>query len=695
MNWLSLKGRQRAGATDKQSDTIENAQLTLDKRTLYALAGMLLLSQFPHILHLPLWVSAFGMAIVLLKVFEFHKPDTAFRFLLSPLGMTVIAVGGAMLVRMHYGYFMGRDPCVAFLFILVSAKFAEIKKSSDATLLLCLAGFLLLTQYFYSQSILSALITLPAVLALGNALAVIRDSEHAPQTKQNIKMVCKLLLQGAPLAALLFVVFPRLPGPLWSLPNDASATTGLSDSMSPGSIGSLSKSDEVAFRVEFEGALPPPEARYWRGPVLSDFDGKSWTLKRNSLRVQPRVSNSSGATQYTVTMQATNHNWLFALDHPLSLPMSDTANPADSRPLATLTTDLQLKTKDPIKRVLRYKQSSSLNHSYRSPTKPNILLTQLAGKNPKTVEFAHELRSRSASDSDYINAVLSHFRQQPFHYTLQPSLLGDSPVDEFLFSTRNGFCEHYSSAFVTLMRAAAIPARVVTGYLGGEMNGDYMIVRQSDAHAWAEVFVNGRWTRFDPTGAVAPSRVNNNMAAALGSGEPVPLMARQGSSWLKALKLRIDDMNHDWQRLVVNFNNESQYRLWEKLGLPKLELWQITSIVLALTALWCLAVLGLPGMRRSKLSLNDKLWHQYLEILARHDIKPAVSETSSQIVVRASAALPGNKSVSQLGNKLVRLRFEKLKGDEIKLLQTEIRRELNTLRVSSRFSGRPRPVAIS
>ncbi len=637
----------------------DNIPVRLDKRALYALAALLFLSQLPHVLHLPIWVSAIGVGIVALKLVAHHKNTAAINAVLSPIGMTAIALGGAILVRMHYGYFLGRDPCVAFLFILVSAKFAEVRKSSDSTLLLCLAGFLLLTQYFYSQSILSALITLPAVLALGNALAVIRDSTNAPSTKNNIRMVGKLLLQGAPLAALLFVVFPRLPGPLWSLPDDAAGTTGLSDSMAPGSIGNLSRSDAVAFRVEFNGPPPPAAERYWRGPVMSQFDGREWTIEKHSRKI--RVSNTFAKEDihYTVMMQPTQQRWLFALDHPASLPMSDTADPADGRTLAHLTYDLQLKSAEPVTQVMRYVQKSSLSREFEPPSRPSAKLTLLSGKNPQTVAFATKLRANSRSNKDYADAVLRHFNKENFHYTLQPSLLGDNPVDEFLFSTRNGFCEHYASAYVVLLRAAGIPARVVTGYLGGEMNGNYMIVRQSDAHAWAEAYLNGRWVRYDPTGAVAPARVDTNMAAALGAGEPIPLMARQGNAWLKRLKLSIDEMNHDWQRLVVNFNNESQYKIWEKLGLPKLKLWQITIAVLFITALWCLAVLGFPLVGSGAKTLEDKLWYRYVKMLGRLGVSRKPTETPNEFIDRASIQLAHVPMVRTLGDDLVRLRFEK------------------------------------
>jgi len=657
--------------------------IQLDKRSLYALALLLFLSQLPHLLHLPLPVSLVGVGIVVLKLLAHHKPSKLLNTLLSPVFMTIIAFGGAVLVRTHYGYFMGRDPCVAFLFILVSAKFAEVRKPSDSTLLLCLASFLLLTQYFYSQSILSALITLPAVLALGNALAVIRDSAQAPSTRNNIRMVGKLLLQGAPLAILLFFIFPRMPGPLWSLPEDAAAKTGLSDSMSPGTIGSLSQSDEVAFRVEFNDTPPPTNQRYWRGPVMDNFDGRRWTVSQNPVRLKVTDNAERIDIRYTVMMQSTHQRWLFALDHPTSLPASDSMDQADSRFLATLTPDLQLKSEKPVTQVLRYKQSSSLSDSFKSPVRPSPLLTQLSGKNPQTMAFAKQLRAKSNSDQHYAESLLRYFNEEEFHYTLQPNLLGDSPVDEFLFTTRNGFCEHYASAFVVMLRAAEIPARVVTGYLGGEMNGDYMIVRQSDAHAWAEAYFNGRWVRFDPTGAVAPARVDTSMAAALGDGEPIPMMARRGNAWLKRIKLGIDELNHDWQRLVVNFNNDTQHKIWEKLGLPRLKLWQIVVVVLSITAVWCVAILGLPiGFGGSK-RVDEKLWQRYMKSLSRLGIDRIPSETPGAYINRASTLMPNTSLIESVGEDLIKLRFQKTDNTARAKLTLNIKKGLNKLFIHS------------
>lgn len=658
----------------------------MNARTLYALAVLLLLVQLPHLLHLPLWVSVTGAALIGLRLVLLKQPENRLIAMgLSPLGVTLLAILCAFLIKADYGYFIGRDPCVAFLFILVAAKYAEVRRPSDASLLLCLAAFLLLTQYFYSQTILAALVTLPAVVALAHSLAILRDPGNPARTGEQLKLVITLLIQGLPLAALLFVVFPRLPGPLWSLPNDASASTGLSDSMSPGSIGSLSRSDAVAFRVEFDGPVPPPRDRYWRGPVLSEFDGRRWRASPRPLEANARYQGpASEIIDYTVTLQPHNQRWLFALDAATSLPSADKASAQTTgKPLGRLMSDGQLLAASPVKQVLRYRQSSVLLDTLSVSRYPNDNTLFLPGVNTRSYQFARELRGRLDSDAAYAQALLEHFNQQPYRYTLQPQLLGNAPVDEFLFDTRAGFCEHYSAAFVVLMRSAGIPARVVTGYLGGEMNEDYMIVRQSDAHAWAEAFIEGTWRRYDPTGAVAPSRVEQGLAAALPNESSVPRLARLNKGWLSGTRLRWDALNHQWQRLVVDFNNDTQKNLWEKLGLAKPALWQITAIVLLITGLWCALVLGLPRIDRSKLPPDERLWRQLCRLLRARQLTRQAAESQGEFLQRAAIAWPAQASrLNQLQEQFAQLRFRALTNEEQSQRRREVRRLLKRLRWS-------------
>ena len=661
------------------------ARGTIEPRSLHALAILLLLVQAPHLTHLPLWVGALGAAIVGLRLHALHRPGHPLHaVLLAPLALTLLAAAAGVAVRLHYGYFIGRDPGVAFLSVLVAAKFAEVRRPSDATLLLCLASFLLLTQYFYSQSVIAALLTLPAVLALGNALAVLRDPTARVRSGPRLRLIGMLLVQGLPLAALLFVLFPRLPGPLWSLPEDSMATTGLSDTMEPGTIGTLSLSDAVAFRVEFD-AVPSPDLLYWRGPVLDRFDGRRWTASPQRGEARPPTLDEATRTRvldYTVMLEPHRRRWLFALDMPVSLPRASLSPGA--RPLARLTRDGQLLADEPVDRLIRYRQSSLPSTTFATDRRPDATTLGLAGRNPRSVDFATRLRARSHDDRAYAAAVMTRFREEPYRYTLTPQLLGDAPVDEFLFDTRSGFCEHYAAAFVVLMRAAGIPARVVTGYLGGEMNGDYMIVRQSDAHAWAEAWIEGAWQRYDPTGAVAPSRVEGGLSAALPDSADVPSLARGGSDWFRRARLRWDAIDHAWQRLVVDFDDDTQDKLLERLGLGGLALWQLVVVVLAGAGLWCLVVLGLPGRTHRPRAPVERLRERFEATLARLGVARAPGESPTEHVARAAACLPRERErIERLGAALIALRFAPPDpgGDSARL--AAVRDELRRFRIAA------------
>ena len=676
---------------------------TIDAASLHALAALLLLVQAPHLTHLPPWVSASGAAIVALRLHALHRPGyRAHAFLLSPLALTSLAAAAGFAIRLDYGYFIGRDPGVAFLSVLVAAKFAEVRRASDATLLLCLASFLLLTQYFYSQTIIAALLTLPAVLALGNALAVLRDPASGANHAERLRLVGTLLAQGLPLAALLFVLFPRLPGPLWSLPEDSMATTGLSDTMEPGTIGELSRSDAVAFRVEFDGAadgtgVPPSHLRYWRGPVLDTFDGRRWTASPQ--RREARLPNLGPAAReraldYTVMLEPHRRHWLFALDMPVSLPRASTR--PNARILARLTHDGQLLADEPVDRLIRYRQSSLPSATFATAYRPTAPTLELAGRNPRSAALARRLRAESADERAFAAAVMDRFREAPYTYTLRPQLLGDAPVDEFLFDTKRGFCEHYAAAFVVLMRAAGIPARVVTGYLGGEMNGDYMIVRQSDAHAWAEAWINGSWQRYDPTGAVAPSRVESGLSAALPGSVDVPSLARGGDGWLTRARLRWDAIDHAWQRFVVDFDDESQGKLLERLGFDGFAPWQLAVAVLGGAALWCLVVLGLPGRgARRTLAPVERLRERFESTLARLGVPRAPGESPAEHVARAAEHLPRERGrIERLGEALIALRFAPPDPDGDPARLVRVRNELRRLRLAALTSAHRRAVRV-
>ena len=626
------------------------------------LAVLVLCAQLPLWIHVPPWAAVAGAALVVARFAlpeELLGPARLRRWLLP-----LLAFAAAVVLRLQFGQFLARDPCVVFLYLLVGIKYVETRSARDGALLICLAMFLLLTQFFYAQTIGAALLTAPALLTLGGALAALREAPARYEWKAPLVATARMIVQGIPLAALLFILFPRLAGPLWGLPADAAARTGLSERMAPGSIGSLSLSDEVAFRVDFAGPPPPPTLRYWRGPVLSVFDGQEWTLRPRARRGE--LVRAAGRTiDYTVTLEPHGKQWLFALEHPASLPRRPneaiTGAPDTGPVLAVLTYDQLLIATSPVTQAVRYEQRSTLGSAFPAVSeierRENL---QLPGNNPRTVAYARELRSRVASDRAFIASILGRFHDENFVYTLVPPLLGSDSVDGFLFDTRRGFCEHYAGAFVVLLRAAGIPARVVTGYQGGEINpdGGYMIVRQSDAHAWAEALLDGVWQRFDPTASVAPSRVERGLGAALAQGEPIPYLARLDMTWLKSLRLHWDAINYQWQRSVVGFNLERQRDVLRDLGLGTARPWEIVAVAALALFVWGVFVLGFARVRAMHADPAVALWSRACRRLSRAGLQRRADEGPIEYTERATLRWPHlGALLRRLGETYASLRY--------------------------------------
>ena len=621
------------------------------------LGALIVAAQLPHLPALPVWVSLAGGLLVALRLLllrrdQMRHGNMPTRIPAWALGLCALAAAAG--IHSSFGYLLGREPCVAFLFVLAGIKLLELRTARDGMLLVCLASFLVITPFFYSQSPLAALATVPALLLIGATLEILGRpaSASAPLMSVNgpVGRSAKMLLQGIPLAAVLFLLFPRLAVPLWGLPTDPRAQSGLSDSMVPGMISELSLSDAVAFRVDFDGTVPPPHQRYWRGPVLSRFDGRQWNLASQRLDGTYLWGDGQLVT-YTVTLEPHFKPWLFALDLPTRAPRAEAAPDAGGDPrtaeIAGLTRKQQLIAHELVIQPLRYQQASILRDHYPADLAldraENLGLPQ-GGRfgNPKTLAFARELRAQHPDDAGYIRAVLAWFTSEPFVYTLSPPLQDEDPVDGFLFDARRGFCEHYSGAFVLLLRAAGIPARVVTGYQGGEINprGSYMIVRQSDAHAWAEAVVDGEWRRFDPTGAVAPSRVEHGLGAALPTSEQVPLLARLDVSWLKAVRLTWDAVNHDWRRHVIGFNHDRQRSFWRDWKFDRLSPWQFGAVTSALALAWVGSLLGWLAWRRRRHDRAWSRWHALGVRLARAGLPRLPHEGPLAYAERAATRWP-------------------------------------------------------
>lgn len=626
------------------------------------LAALLICAQLPLWPHMLTWVGVTGVALVLarLALSDAQRSSKFWRRALLP----ALALAAALGIRAEFGYFLARDPCVEFLYMLVGIKFLEARAVRDGTLLVCLAIFLSITRFFYTQTIDAALFALPVLFALGGTLATLRDTGTArSHWRHELNATGRLLLQGIPLAALLFVLFPRLAGPLWGSPTESGARTGLSDSMAPGMISNLSRSDAVAFRVAFAGRPPPSAQRYWRGPVFTRFDGETWRAqyKLHGGKLAPR---NGPVIEYTVTLEPNGKQWLFALEHPAGLPESPSDDAMIARSpseVGVLTYDQQIVAKAPVTQTVRYRQRSSLSSSFPASEadseRDNL---QLPRNNRRTQDYAREWRARVASDRAYIAEVLHWFHDEKFVYTLEPPPLAHDPVDGFLFDTRRGFCEHYASSFVILMRAAGIPARIVTGYQGGEMNpeGDYMIVRDSDAHAWTEVLLNGQWQRFDPTAAVAPSRIEDGLGAALPSEDRVPYFARAEMTWLKGLRLRLDSVNYQWQRGVVGFNLDRQRNMLLRFGLDDLRPWQLVVVAALAAFIWGVTVLSMTAAHRTRKVPELALWQRFCQRLSHAGLPRRPHEGPLDYTRRAAVRWPDRAAMfTALGDVYTRLRY--------------------------------------
>ena len=636
------------------------------------LGALLLAVQLPQAYAMPIWTALLGLALVLGRIWLQGRPVVERERVLARMPAYVLglfALGAGIGVRLTYGIFLGRDPCVAFLFVLVGIKYLEARTIRDGTLLICLASFLMVTPFFYSQSLLAATSLVPALLLLVVCLQFLAPPGNIKpeyRLRDPLRRSARLLVEGIPLALLLFVLFPRLSAPLWGIPADFASRSGLSNRMHPGSISELSLSDAVAFRVDFAGPVPPSHLRYWRGPVFTRFDGREWSPSVAHMQGQLAHSGRAPLVLYTVTLEPHYKRSLFALDLPASVPKRlDATLEGDPPELASLTSDQQLIAPTAVMQPLRYDQLSQLRDAYPAGDDvradiERVESMQLPRGSARTRAFARMLRAEYADDAKLAAAVLAWFHEQPFYYTLSPPRLDDDVTDRFLFETRRGFCEHYASAFVVLMRAAGIPARVVTGYQGGEVNptGGYLIVRQSDAHAWAEALIGGQWRRFDPTGAVAPSRIELGVAAALPADERLPLFARR-DGWLKQVQLAWDAINYEWRRRVVGFDSAQQETLWRYLQLDRWQPWQIVLVVSLLTSAWAGGLLLWFALRhRQRGDRVTILWTSLCRRLARAGLPRDAHEGPIAYVTRAAARWPAfGAAFAVIGESYAELRY--------------------------------------
>lgn len=589
----------------------------------------------PHLPYLPIWISGafFGCAVwrYLIERRRGALPSVWFRALLA----LVCFLG----VLITYATVSGVGPGSALLAIMAALKLLETRKRRDQFVLLFISIFLVMSSLLREQYLWSLPYLIISITVIMTAWLRMSADDDEP-AGQSFSTGGRLLLYAAPLAVAMWIFFPRIAVPFWAVPMDTgTATSGISDSMSPGDVSKLSLSDAVAFRVKFDGPVPAARERYWRGLVLTVFNGRTWSMNDpyEGPRVHEEVSGLGDLIEYRITLEATRQPWVFALDMPWSWTLENTfmgpqqqlvrARPIDQRVAYDAVSYIDFNTNADLSKYARswYQQLPD-------------------GSNPRTQALARNMRSAAESDNAYIEAVLRKFNEEEYFYTLEPPPLGSNSVDRFLFDTRRGFCEHFASAFAVMMRAAGVPARIVLGYQGGEINpiAGHLIVRQSDAHAWNEVWLEGYgWYRIDPTAAVAPDRIDLGANDAAFEGFGAAWGSSAQSQFLQRLSMALDALDARWNDWVLGYGPDMQNQFMEWLGMQNPD-WQKLMLTMIGLVLALIALISLLLAWRYKPPATDPAALLFRRFARKTGLEPGTGETSARFAQRTiqSGRLP-------------------------------------------------------
>ena len=618
-----------------------------------------------HLPHLPIWISAASIACAVFRLaIEKRRkalPSVWFR--------GALALGCFLGVLATYDTISGVGPGTALLVVMAALKLLETRKRRDQFVLLFIAIFLTMSallreQYIWSlpYMLLSLVVTMSAWLRMSAAATQV--------PRQSVFAATRLIAYALPIALAMWIFFPRISSPFWSVPIDTSSgVTGLSDTMSPGDISSLSQSDAVAFRVRFDGAAPAPRERYWRAIVLHRFNGRSWSGSDPALdnRYRERIRYLGEPVDYEVTLEATRSQWIMALDVAESWNL-DSINMGRTQ---------NLWRQQPVDQRIVYSVRSYPDHRIDETLagfSRTWYLNLPEGRNPRTLQLAESMRRDAGSDRAFISAVLEKFNRENFFYTLEPPALGRDPVDGFLFSTRQGFCEHYASAFAVLMRAAGIPARIVLGYQGGELNplGDYLLVRQADAHAWTEVWLEGEgWRRIDPTAAVAPERIEAGRSGAMFAGAGAAWGLKAPSRWRYQLGMTWDALNARWNELVLGYGPEGQQRLMQYLGLGSPGWRRLLLTLLAIVIGLTLVVHGLL-MLRFRPPAADRAKQVFERFTRKTGIQPARGESPLAYAARLAEARGRRRDIGDIVSLYLDVRYGAAGEDGLANLRSRV-----------------------
>lgn len=623
-------------------------------------------SVVPHVPYVPLWITAAllgcGAWRMHIERRRGHLPPAWVRVLLA-----LICFLGVLAT---YENVSGIGPGSALLAIMAALKLLETRKRRDQFVLLFIAIFMQMSSLLREQYLWS----LP-FLAVGISLTMTAWLRMAAgpniSFRQSFATSSRLLLLATPIMLAMWIFFPRLASPFWAVPVDTSkAQTGLSDTMSPGDISSLSLSDEVAFRVDFVDRVPNREHLYWRALVLTSFNGRTWTSNDTPSRssLGHDIEFIADPVEYQVTVEPTSQHWVYALDLPSDWSLDNTLRGRNQQLIRTR----------PIDQRVSYSATSYTRFAIqREKPAHRFYLWLTPETNKRSQELAVQMRTAAGSDDAFISDVLRMFNEQEYFYTLEPPPLGSNPVDRFLFDTMRGFCEHYASAFAVLARAAGIPSRIVLGYQGGEFNllGGHLTVRQSDAHAWNEVWLDGRgWVRIDPTAAVAPERISVGISGAMfdgigaswGLGTPSRLLHQLTQAW--------DALDATWNEWVLGYGPDNQSSLMEWFGMDEPDWRKMLLTLLAIVAL-SIGLISVMLAFRNRPPRKDEAARLYRKFTSRLGEPPKRGEAPVDYARRIASS---NQSAAIAVERVTRLylnaRYGPRDKQTILALKDELRR---------------------
>ncbi len=593
------------------------SRLPREARDTLFLLGVIAWTVLPHLSHLPWWAIALTAVILVWRAtLALTNAALPGRWLL--VGVLLTALG---LAYWSYGTLLGREPGVTLAVALMALKTLELRARRDAFVVFFLGFFIILTHFLYSQSFLVALAMLVSVWGLLTALVLAHMPVGQPSLRQAASLAARTAVLGAPIMALLFLLFPRI-GPLWGVPQDGISKTGLSNTLRMGSVAEVASDDSVAMRLRFDGPRPALSDLYFRGPVLTRFDGFEWRplglpfAPAGMPARKPALTTRSDALRYEVTFE------------PLrlaSMPLLEATTEVQALEGLGLSAreDLQWLAERPVFERIRLNAVAHTSFVLGGPRRTGELQESLelpAGFNPRTLAWARTLRDqprlRGASATVLAQAVLRHIRSDGYSYTLSPGEYGRDSVDEFWLDRKEGFCEHFAASFVVVMRALGVPARIVTGYQGADLTpvDGYTVVRQSSAHAWAEYWQpDTGWVRADPTGAVAPDRIGRSsrlapqlgfVAGALDTMNP-ELLARVRTAW--------EAVNNRWNQWVLHYTRGQQLEALKRIGFQA-PTWEDLALLLV-TLLSALALTGAAWAWLDRHRVDP--WVRQLETLRR------------------------------------------------------------------------------